>query len=310
MPTLYPPFIPVFGTGVPGGTVPHSTLYYDTSTNPYTAYVFHAGAWHTAGALGSGGNATFIDGIAVDLTGLANGDTLIYSAGLNEFQAGAGSGGGSDPSIAPLLAALALQGFDPLFANGCATLSNNNRTATPTSGSPYNHMFGGPAQYTGKRYYEFVPGSTSFTVCGIAGSYGHFRDLGDSSNTFSTYAGQVGWLAGGAMQVTGTAKTGDNQKTLATIDTWTTGNSLCFAVDLDARLLWCRVNGGNWNGNVLNNPATGVGGIDLTALLNGAGNTLYWPGMSAGNTSAHELFTATGDFLQAVPVGFISWSGI
>lgn len=40
------------------------------------------------------------------------------------------------------------------------------------------------------------------------------------------------------------------------------------AVDLDARKLWFRVTAsGNWNNDAANNPAAGVGGIDISALI-------------------------------------------
>lgn len=93
---FYPPFVPIFGTGAPGATVPHNTLYFDTSTNPFTAYVYSttAGAWKTFGALGSGVNASAIQGIAVSNTPPTDGQVLTYNATNNDIEWISGSGGG------------------------------------------------------------------------------------------------------------------------------------------------------------------------------------------------------------------------
>lgn len=73
-------YIPTFGNGAPGGTVSKLNPYYDTSTNPYTPYIYNAGAWHKFGAPGAGGNATEIQGVNVDATAPNDGQILIYSA--------------------------------------------------------------------------------------------------------------------------------------------------------------------------------------------------------------------------------------
>lgn len=114
MPVFTPPFIPQFGTGAPGGTVPTTAIYYDVSTTPYTPYIFHTGAWHKFGATGSGANATSIQGVNVDPTPPMLGQVLEFngtdwipntagSAGINEIGAGIINAG---------------QGFSAAFNNG------------------------------------------------------------------------------------------------------------------------------------------------------------------------------------------------
>jgi hypothetical protein len=50
-----------------------------------------------------------------------------------------------------------------------------------------------------------------------------------------------------------------------TFGTITSGSLICLAVDLSAQRVWCRLGAaGNWNNNVANNPATGVGGVAIT----------------------------------------------
>lgn len=93
MPASAPPFIPVFGTGAPGAAVSPSSLYYDASTNPFTPYVFHAGAWHQYAAGGGGANATSIQGIAVSATPPTDGQVLQYVSANGDYEPVPGSGG-------------------------------------------------------------------------------------------------------------------------------------------------------------------------------------------------------------------------
>jgi hypothetical protein len=80
------------------------------------------------------------------------------------------------------------------------------------------------------------------------------------------------------------------------------------AVDLTAQLFWARVNGGAWNGSPTANPATGVGGYDIS----GAGsinNQACAPALSSSTTTMDVLanFGATPYSFQP-PSGFNNWS--
>ncbi len=216
------------------------------------------------------------------------------------------AGGSSEPSIAAFTTIPTHPGFDPLFvgAPGQVVLSSNNKVATPSSGTPYNYLFGTPANYTGKRYFELIPGATSFDAVGIAGGAGHWKRLNGSN--FGQFVGQLGWQAGGI--VVAVTQPNSNTITVATIQSWAAGNVCCFAIDLDAMLIWFRTNGGNWNNNVSNDPATGVGGIDASWALSQASNRLIWPGMNEGDTSAATMRLLAADFTQTVPSGFVAWA--
>ncbi len=76
---VQPPFLPVFGTGAPGGSVPTTAVYYDTATSPYTPYIFHSGAWHSFGGGAGGSNATQLQGVNIDATPPVNGQVLAYN---------------------------------------------------------------------------------------------------------------------------------------------------------------------------------------------------------------------------------------
>lgn len=86
---------------------------------------------------------------------------------------------------------------------------------------------------------------------------------------------------------------------------------LCVAVDLVHGLIWFRKNGGNWNNNVANNPATAIGGVSLTSP---AGNNPA-SGLSTGVAPCVNLHAVNdavtfnfgnSAFIYAVPSGFTS----
>lgn len=60
-----------------------------------------------------------------------------------------------------------------------------------------------------------------------------------------------------------------NNTTVASVASYTTGDTLSFAMDKDNNKLWVRVNGGNWNNSGSDNPATNTGGttISVTGAL-------------------------------------------
>lgn len=247
------------------------------------------------------------DGVIIPM-GAAQEGLTVYNQALDQQYRWSGAAwaalsSGGDPSITPFTTAPANPGWDPLYTGPPAAivLSNSNKRATPASGGPYNHMFGTPAKYTGKLYFEMVPGSTGFTAMGVSGPAGHFKN-GDG-NVLGNFLGQIGWAAAGGITA---CKTGTSSFTLASIQTWTTSDRLSIAVDIDNNLIWFRTNAGNWNNSGANNPATGVGGIDLSWAFAGCGNKLLWPAAS-GTSAAYDLFLKAADFTQAVPSGFSAW---
>lgn len=84
-----PPFVPVFGSGPPSVTVPGYACYYDTTTNPYTPYIFDLslGQWKIYGApAGGSGNAQSLQGIPVSATPPLNGQVLQYIGANSQYE--------------------------------------------------------------------------------------------------------------------------------------------------------------------------------------------------------------------------------
>lgn len=168
-------------------------------------------------------------------------------------------------------------------------LSGGNLTFTGTGGS---NSAMSSRTITGPTY-----GEVSIGAIGTVLSIGIVASAYDSSQMGANGL-SCGYLSSGAVKYNGT--------TLATLSTFTTGDRVGWAVDPLNRLIWFRVNGGNWNGSALNNPATGVGGLSfavtsqasaqLATMLFGAQNT----GLGTWTAKFSTPFTDTA------PAGFSS----
>lgn len=75
------------------------------------------------------------------------------------------------------------------------------------------------------------------------------------------------------------------------------------AVDLDNNRIWFRVNGGNWNNSVSNDPATNTGGRNISAITGSAISVQSTVGDGRVNTFN---FGATA-YAYAPPSGFGNW---
>jgi hypothetical protein len=84
------------------------------------------------------------------------------------------------------------------------------------------------------------------------------------------------------------------------------GNVVCVAVDLTAKKIWWRTNGGTWNNDILSNqnPATGAGGFSFSTLNAGP----YFPAIGLNNATEIDAanFGATA-YAQPAPSGFGNW---
>jgi hypothetical protein len=89
-------------------------------------------------------------------------------------------------------------------------------------------------------------------------------------------------------------------------DVATTGDVVCFAVDLVSNQFWMRVNGGTWQGmTAAPDPATAVGGFNMTPV---PGPYFFgFQNVDSGNSVTANFGAST--FAQAVPAGFAAWGG-
>ena len=174
------------------------------------------------------------------------------------------------------------------------TLSNGNKTWGTGVGAVAPQCFGYFGRRSGKFYYEV-------------------------SNTLATQFGTPGALFGLAIAGTAWASTGGGFVGFGWDGVYVNGTQIVayalsnpatyvysMAVDLGANLIWFRVTGGNWNNSGTANPATGTGGVNISAI---ATNSLFPyvqnQSLGLGGTSWAFNFGASG-FTYSVPSGFTS----
>lgn len=83
------------------------------------------------------------------------------------------------------------------------------------------------------------------------------------------------------------------------------GDTLCVAVDYNAKRIWCRTNSGLWNNAVagLQDPGTTTGGYDISTIMGGSGGAFPAWGYETIGDQVTANFGATA-FAQPLPTGF------
>jgi hypothetical protein len=192
----------------------------------------------------------------------------------------------------------ALTTWNPSDKDTGITLSNGNLTATGTpSGGDGMVRAVQSHSGSGKYYIEFTTGATYAgidTGVGIATSAATGIGLGSNSANGFTVVGGTLWFNG--------ASTGHG------IGASGPGEVICMAVDLGAKLGWFRLNGGGWTGSgtLSGDPASGLNGLDISALF--ASNAAY--PVFVGTNGSNSIVTANfggSAFAQAVPSGYAHW---
>jgi hypothetical protein len=130
---------------------------------------------------------------------------------------------------------------------------------------------------------------------------GHFVGFGTTSmnyngvspNPYNSYPGNdnqsIGLNSGGEYWYNGTIQSSG-------LPTWTSGDTIDVAVNLGNNKIWIRVNGGNWNNNPADNPATSSGGLGVSGL------TSFYPVLCP----AYEgTMTILNNATYGLPSGFI-----
>lgn len=186
--------------------------------------------------------------------------------------------------------------WNPADKDADITLSSGNTIAT-TNGTGVTGVRDTASHTTGKYYGEFTSQSTmsSFYGLGLATSAWNFNAVdGLGGDTVS-----VAWAINGTVYI--------NNNSIGTAEAATaSGTVISMAVDLDAKLIWFRVNGGNWNNSGSANPATGAGGFALTGLSAGAFFSAFG---DTGVVGDGVLWTGSAPFAESVPSGFSAWGG-
>jgi hypothetical protein len=187
--------------------------------------------------------------------------------------------------------------FDPAKKIAAIALSGGNliAKATSTFGSGGAAVASVRGHSSGKYHCEFHPNKTTagYDAVGLINSSYVF-----ASGNFIGSAHSVGFYQDGRVFIENAVISGGSHVT------WGLGNTVSLAVDLDNRKAWLRVDGGSWNGTT-DNPATNVGGFDITATV--AAGPVY-PAIDFGFTNDQVTANFGGSaYAYTPPSGFVNW---
>lgn len=195
------------------------------------------------------------------------------------------------------IAAAGLPALDPSKKGAGITLSNNNQTAVFTAAQ--QTVLGATGVTSGKYYFEvtFVSGTSSGNAA-IGVVPANEPLTGAQIGYSDAVTGSVG-----CFQSSGNVYKNGNSTSVGSANNYATvGGYLCVAVDATARLIWFKSGTNNWNGNVANNPATGVGGISIS------GTGPIYPAIGTDKVSNWLANFGASVFSQVAPVGFSAWT--
>lgn len=184
--------------------------------------------------------------------------------------------------------------WNPLDKGPDVVLTNGNLTATSnTSGGGQSVRANSTGRLTGKYHYSaVVTVNSTFTLIGMA----------NASKSLTTFLGSdtdgLGWDKTGTVYI--------NNAQVANIQTWAVGDTLSMEVNLDASppRAFFKTNTGDWNNDPSADPASNVGGIDISGMAAGP----YFP--AAQLWSDTESLTANfggSAYSPAATLGFGNW---
>ena len=182
--------------------------------------------------------------------------------------------------------------WNPADKSANVTLSNGNLSAISTSNAG-GYGVRGTSNRTGAKYYfeVTVSGTISDVGIGVASASANVNTAG------STTQAAIINVNGSYVYVNGS-----NVGSYGIF--FVNGDVCCIAVDLINNQIWFRRNGGIWNNNAANNPATNTGGFSISALTSPLYPWVFWNITTTPSITAN--FGAT-NFTQAIPSGFTAW---
>lgn len=202
------------------------------------------------------------------------------------------------PAVWGKAAGIVATTFDPSNKSSTVTLSGGNLIATGTvsTGSPdaTQGARGTVGHSTGKYYAEF----TITTLDTSNGSIGIINSSYIIGTTSPASAGSACWFNNGFVLVNGSSP-----------DSFlgpSGGDVVSVAVDLVNSRIWFRKNANNWNANGTggsNNPATNVGGYDISSITGG----IVYPFAGMQSNGVWTANFGGSAYAQSVPSGFGNW---
>lgn len=210
---------------------------------------------------------------------------------------GAAGATGATGATGPSGADLAYTVWNPDDKQANWVLSNGNLTGFNNTGVTTSLMRGTLARSTGKYYFELTAdtiGSASSYVIGLA-------------NASETLVNKVGGVGSNSIGIEADGSVFFNNSAVVVGGGYAAGSHPAVAVDLTAKRAWFWSPAvSKWNNDASANPATGVGGLDISSISPAA---LYPAFSTFGGSGAQQgtaNFGATA-FSLTIPAGFTAW---
>lgn len=185
--------------------------------------------------------------------------------------------------------------WDDANSTSYCTLSNSDRTVDITSGGAYNRVRAGNGVSSGKYYFEYEIESVpdTFQFVGICNSSAD-TDFNASYMGYGDNASyEWGYRASGS-KYAASSNSGYGAS-------WTTGDIIGVALDMDNGAIWMSKNGAWQNGASASEIAAGT---TTNAMYTGLSGTIYpCVVLSVANTSA-SIYGSTADQSYTAPSGF------
>jgi hypothetical protein len=202
-----------------------------------------------------------------------------------------GSLGGGGPVITTT--------WSPTNKNSRVTLSNGNRTASSSGANIGETGYATSSISAGQKIYfevniSTLVGTTEVVAVGLCNV---LQSVADGGFLGGGGPNSIGWWNSSNVYFNGSV--------IKAVHNYVQGNVCCFATDFDAHKLWVRTDNGLWDNTVGDDPATGVGGLDISGITGP-----LFPAYTFFDSSGVDVFTGTfgGTFSQAVPAGFLGFT--
>lgn len=191
---------------------------------------------------------------------------------------------------------MAVTGWASWYKSASIALTVSNTVAT--CGVATGNVRADRAMNPNLVYFELVattvPSTTiSLGICALMGPGQSVNNLPGADNT------ALGYRQNGTVV--------RNNVTLTTIAAYVSGDNIGIAVDQINQKVWFRVNGGNWNNDVIANqdPANNLGGISYASMAFGALTSTCGFTVTSGSGVCTAKW-ASASWTYTAPTGFVS----
>lgn len=221
---------------------------------------------------------------------LAGAASFIAAPAIVRAQSMRGFPPGTFQSRAPLDGGVTTTNWNPSDIGANLTLSNGNLTATGGTTTGYPGVRAVANHSSGKYYYE--------AHCDLSLSGSQQCGVGNGSAALNNYMGSTTTTSCGVIP-SGSVLGGAG----GTATAFTTGDTICVALDVGNNNIWFRKGSGIWNNNAGNDPAANTGGISVSTI-----SGPFYPMCTthAVGDAWTANFGATA-YSQTPPSGFGNW---